>query len=253
MTLSFGGIALRKIGVVFSILCLVFLTFFQPTSSANQTVQPFSLKVEVSPKASQTEFQLTLKNTGKQRQEYIFSTSQFFEIQVIDLKKNQTLYTYSANKAFLQALQKLVLQPGEEKKWKDLWEYSKGVVPEGDVLVKVTLLAKSINKVPLTLENRSVVKKVAYPSQHPMFKNVTVKQTFNGYAIEGSVTTNSGIYFTLDDGHRVFIEEKKIPVRSNHFTILVPYKEIPQNAKGTLLLTIYSKKYDPPYAIELDM
>ncbi|GAA0314594.1 hypothetical protein GCM10008967_01390 [Bacillus carboniphilus] len=242
---------MRKAAVYF-VTVLLFLGCFQSVAWAESALsKEFTLDVDLNRDPTFTEFIITLRNTSKQKQTFLFTTSQTFEIQVTNLETKETVYTYSANKSFLQALQTLQLKPDESKQWKDRWVYPDGKKPVGDHLVRVSLVAKSVNKKPLSPSERTIEKVVTYTREHPTIQNVSVEKRYEGYYITGTIQSNQNVYFSLDDGHHVFIQDKAIPVKSHNFSILVPYKEIPANTKGTIVLTIHGKGDMLPYAIDL--
>lgn len=232
------------------------LVYVLPTQLA-MAIQPsfgLALDIHVKPGTEQAEMEIILQNRSTEKRELIFSTSQVFEIQIINPKTKETVYTYSANKAFLQAIQRMVLQPKEKRRWRETWVYPNGKVPQGEHVVKLTLLAKTVDNKPLDHNQSSIVKQVFFPEVNPTVTDLSVERNYDGFLVSGTVAANSDdLYFTLDDGHRVLIPEKRIWVRQDHFYFLVPNNEIPLQTKGTLILTIYTKSNrDSPYVIPLE-
>ncbi|HWO75057.1 MAG TPA: BsuPI-related putative proteinase inhibitor [Bacillus sp. (in: firmicutes)] len=234
------------------------LISFIPSQLA-MAIQPsfgLALDIHVRPGTEQTEMEIVLQNRSNQKRELIFTTSQVFEIQITNPRTKETVYTYSANKSFLQAIQRMVLQPKEVRRWKETWEYAEnGKVPQGEHVVKLTLLAKTVDKKPLDHNQRSIVKQVFFPEVNPTVTDISVQRNYDGFLVSGTVEANGhDLYFTLDDGHRVLIPEKRISVRQDHFYFLVPNNEIPLGTKGTLVLTIYTKNTRYlPYVIPLEV
>ena len=240
-------------------LFMTSLVIFGLSPQMASAIQPsfgLALDIHVRPGTEQAEMDIILQNRSNQKRELVFSTSQVFEIQITNPKTKEIVYTYSANKSFLQAIQRMVLRPKEVRRWSETWVYAEnGKVPQGEHVVKLTLLAQTVDKKPLDHNQRSIVKQVFFPEVNPIITDISIQRNYNGFLVSGTVSADSHeIFFTLDDGHRVLIPEKRIWVRQEHFYFLVPNNEIPLETKGTLILTIYTKNnQDLPYVIPLEV
>lgn len=99
--------------------------------------------VKIEPGDKYAKFTVALKNNGSEKAEFTFMTGQKFEIEVKDLT-GRNVYVYSRDRMFTQAIETIILEPGEEKVWEAEWDYTDNGkrVPSGDYMAKVTVKAK---------------------------------------------------------------------------------------------------------------
>jgi hypothetical protein len=89
-------------------------------------------------------FTLTVRNESMKEIELVSSTSMLYEIEVYE-KLGLLIWNWSYDKSFLMVLTSIILQPGEEKVFRETWEVRSNTgqpVPPGTYRVRACLVTK---------------------------------------------------------------------------------------------------------------
>ena len=84
-------------------------------------VRDVAATIEVKIQEGSTLFHLHVTNTGEEPTEFTFPSSQRFDFQVRTME-GESVWTWSADKAFLQAISHATLAPGETWEFAAEWE-----------------------------------------------------------------------------------------------------------------------------------
>ncbi|WP_155891545.1 BsuPI-related putative proteinase inhibitor [Heyndrickxia acidiproducens] len=127
------------------ILLALFAVFFSIPAGAKgdeKTMPDFTVKTAQN--GSHLEISLTAANHSNEDIHLEFPTSKQYDFTVYN-SQGQPLYTFSKGRLFLQAIQHITLEKGEEKTWKQVW---KNAEAPGTYTVKAELLPSKINGKP---------------------------------------------------------------------------------------------------------
>lgn len=85
-------------------------------------------------------FEITFTNKAAEDVELTFPSGQKYEIMVTN-EDGEGVYTYSADKTFIQAIEKLVIKAGETLTWEEEWNpMANGIeLPAGNYLAEATI------------------------------------------------------------------------------------------------------------------
>jgi hypothetical protein len=225
--------------VLFSLLSAAILTKGQSIAATPQ----LTLKVKVEPAEEYADVQLMVTNTGTETVTMEFPSSKFFDYEIRN-EEGQTIYKYSDNKSFLQALQFITLKAGETKTWRDKWNYlSNGKkVPAGEYTINAAIFVRSINGKPADIER---VKNAVFivGETNPSFRDVELSESGQTYQLKGKAKVSAGcFYYTVEDGHNIIIEETLVKVNKKHpnwaefsFTFELDPENISDNNRPVML------------------
>jgi hypothetical protein len=195
------------------------------------------------------EIEILLKNYEDFPLHFDFSTSQMFEISIID-QAGKEVYLYSKGRYFLQALQTVKIEPKKALKRIERWDYQVNGkrVPEGEYTVNVTVIPKKLNDEPIKNRKRLASSRKMYvPPENTAFRKVKVEGQQGHYLITGEARPKNGVFFySVEDGHNEYIREKKLRTTGQnsdweHFKIEIQLDEKKLPAQGTLLLNLYER------------
>jgi hypothetical protein len=241
-----GGMRMR---FVYLLICCC-ICFIFPLQSGAETLPNVKEGVDfhffINPIAGPEEayVELFLTNESKSNITFEAPTSQFYEIIVTD-EKGQVVYQYSEGRAFLQAFQRIVLEPGESKTWLENLNEEKHLTP-GKYSVKAELVAKPINH---HQQNKIIDTAImVVPEINSVIKDIKVESgEENSYVITGQSRSRSGeLYYVVEDGHHEWIEETKLSIQPsfpdwNEFTFKVNLDKRRTLSELPFVLYIYEK------------
>jgi hypothetical protein len=215
-----GEGAMKKLIVLVSFLiCCVsplgVLAEKQPTKSDGMSFQFF-----INPIASPDEahIELFLTNEGDKTLEFEAPTSQWYDFTLTD-KKDKIVYEYSKGRFFLQAIQRLVLKPGETKIWIENVVLPSGQsLKPGEYKVNAQFKATTLNGESIkgyhTLTDEAVM---VVPPENPIIRNVKVNIEEGSMLVSGKARPTTGeLYYVVEDGHQEWVTETKIKLDSVH-------------------------------------
>lgn len=244
---------MRKI----SLLIILLLLAVAPALAIGEEKQAFSqsdFSFFIDPVAGpeMAEFELYLRNDGKEPLSFEFPTSQKYEITVVDAKKKK-VFQYSDGKAFAQAFETLTLQPQQSIKWRETWDYTtEGTrVKEGDYTVAAKLKAVSLDGRPISDQSLLADTKTMYvPGENPVFKGVQAEGSKGNYKIIGEARPIIGrFYYTVEDGHNELISETEVVTDLKYpqwkpfvIGVAISTDNLPQN--GSVILNLYERSKD---------
>lgn len=213
---------MKKLIVLVSILLCFFsnleaLAEKQPTKSEGMSFQFF-----VNPIASPDEahIELFLTNEGEKTLEFEAPTSQWYDFTITD-EKNEIVYEYSKGKFFLQAIQRIILEPGETKIWiENVNDQSGKSLKPGKYKINAQLRATTLNGESIkgyhTLMDEAVM---VVPPENPIIRNVKVNKAEGSIVVSGKARPTTGdLYYVVEDGHQEWVSETKIKLDSKHPT-----------------------------------
>lgn len=90
------------------------------------------------------QFVLTIQNNTEQKQTLTFSSSQDYDYQIKD-SKGEVLYTYSADKAFLQAVEEEILIQGERLEFQIDAKEALPYLEKGDYKLEAWVTANDVD------------------------------------------------------------------------------------------------------------
>ena len=190
------------------------------------------------------DFEMFLKNTGDIALNFLFPTSQIFEISVWN-SEGEEVYQYSKGKFFLQAFQTVRIEPKKTYHRVVRWNYQFNGkrVPAGEYTVNVTIKPTRLNDEPIkNRDNLSVSQKIVIPKENPIFQHVKAEGKNGHYLVTGEAKS-SKFYYSVEDGHNEYVEEKQLTVTENNpsfqLEIQIPVEKLPN--KGSLILFLYER------------
>jgi hypothetical protein len=193
------------------------------------------------------EFELSLKNDGEIPLNFEFPTSQLFEISVQN-SKGEEVFLYSKDRFFLQAFQKIRIEPQKTFHRAVRWNYQFNGkrVPEGEYTVNVTFKPTRLNDEPIkNRENLSVTQKMFIPTKNPLFHHVNIEGTKGHYLVKGEAQS-SKFFYSVEDGHFEYVGEKQLYLTekrpSFQIEIQIPAEKLPK--KGSLILYLYERNQE---------
>lgn len=236
----------------FMLLISLLIAFIYPKNVFSEKVsdneQGFQFFVNPVAGPESASIQIFLINEGKNTLEFEFNNSQFYEIIIVN-KKNEVVYQFSKGKSFLQAIQQVMLKPGESKVWIDNLNYNdNNKLMPGKYKVNVQLLARTINgqkpSDPNSLKDQA---EMIIPEENPIIKNVSISKKETGYMVTGNARPKLGsLYYSVEDGHHEWIAETNLKIGSNYpkwknfsFEIMIPKGKYPNHLP--LILYLYEK------------
>ena len=105
------------------LLSSIFIAYISPSEvQAKIDDVPFHFFVQPIAGPEEVVFEIMLTNEGQKTLEFEIPSSQFYEITIQD-HKDEVVYRYSEGRYFLQAIQKVIIKPGETKTWMETWDY----------------------------------------------------------------------------------------------------------------------------------
>jgi hypothetical protein len=189
----------------------------QPIESGAMSFQFF-----VNPIASPDEahIELFLINEGEKTLEFEAPTSQWYDFVIID-ENDKIVYEYSKGKFFLQAIQRIILKPGETKIWIENVNLPSGKnLKPGKYKINAQLKATTLNGESIkgyhTLMDEAVM---VVPPENPIIKNVRVNKEEGSMVVSGQARPTTGeLFYVVEDGHQEWVTETKIKLDSVHPT-----------------------------------
>ncbi len=196
------------------------------------------------------DFQILIKNNANVPLEFEFSNSQLYEI-IVKNKAGKEVYAYSKGRMFLQAIQKITIEPNQVYKRNETWDYKlDGVkLPAGEYIVTAELKVKKVNGQPVgSPQMLTSSKKLAIPDSSTGFRNIEVSGEKGTYSITGEVKGDDrAVFYTVEDGHNQYLAEQRVLINKIKltewqrfsFTIQVSPEKLPKN--GTLIVYLYQR------------
>jgi hypothetical protein len=211
---------MKKLIVLVSFLICCFVP--SVTLAEKQPTKPdgMSFQFFINPIASHDEahIELFLTNEGEKPLEIEAPTSQWYDFTITDEKDN-IVYEYSKGKFFLQAIQRMILKPGETKIWIEnvVLPSGKSLKP-GEYKVNAQFKATTLNGESIkgyhTLTDEAVM---VVPPENPIIKNVKINIEEGSMVVSGKARPTSGeLYYVVEDGHQEWVKETKIKLDSVH-------------------------------------
>ncbi|WP_407272403.1 BsuPI-related putative proteinase inhibitor [Radiobacillus sp. PE A8.2] len=211
----------------------------------------------VTPSEEQVTFHMELSNNGEETVELGMSGGQQFEIVVTDAS-GQEIYRFSEGKAFIESFVYKEIPAGKSLEWTEEWNDTE--IADGEYEATITLLPVQINK--QGIENNpftqtktfTVSKNTTASSSLPkadgkvidgIVNNIKVEGSNGEYKLKGEVSPIvEELYYTVEDGHSVVVEETKITVESDEWSpfeiqVSIPSDQLPNN--GTVSMYLYDK------------
>jgi hypothetical protein len=235
---------MRKIVLIVSVL---FFLFTIKTDAAGGSDWNYHISCQSIAGPEKAEFEILLKNEDEKPLHFEFPTSKLFEIQVLN-QGGQEVYLYSKGRHFLQAFQTVTVDPKQIYKRKVKWDYffNRKRVPKGEYTVNVFLLPTSINNEQVKdLNHLKCSTKMVVPEENYVFRRLSIEGHGGNYLIKGE-TKAGEFFYTVEDGHKLLINEQKIKVRDNNkdwklfeVQLDIPVKELPNN--GSLIMNFYER------------
>lgn len=207
----------------------------------SEEIKPYSFEVNPYMENEEMVIEVRLENTGEETLNFEFSTSQKYEIEISD-EDGKVLYTYSKGKSFLQVLQNLALKPGESQVWTEKLNAGKDEVElkPGSYKITSTITGRLLNDGAGPIRANA---QFSIPDESVL--NIQTEGSRGTYNVVGEVSNGvSDLYYTVEDGHHVYVNEQKVKVEDNKFEIeiMIDESKLPSNA--TLLLNLYEKGGD---------
>ncbi|MHC0036725.1 BsuPI-related putative proteinase inhibitor [Pseudoneobacillus sp. C159] len=229
------------------LLVLFFVTSLPLVSNVQAETNPesqFRFYINPVPDPEETVIEIFLANEGNQILEFEAPTSQWFDFTVTN-QDEEIVYHYSHGRSFLQAFQKLILRPGETKKWSvNLSEPHGQKLKPGKYLVKAQLKAISVNGEDLKGYHRLMdQKEMVIPEKNPIIKNVIIKLNGDRLEISGHAKPLRGeLFFVVEDGHRELVKESmvKVPGKPSAWGAFFIKVDIPKGS-DSFILYLYEK------------
>jgi hypothetical protein len=201
--------------LMWCLIPLIALAEKQPTKSEGTSFQFF-----INPIASPDEahIELFLTNEGEKMLEFEAPTSQWYDFTITD-EKDEIVFKYSKGKFFLQAIQKLILKPGETKIWIENVTLPSGKnLKTGTYKVNAQFKATTLNGESIkgyhTLIDEAVM---VVPPENPIIKNVKVNKAEGSLVVSGQARPTTGaIFYVVEDGHQEWVAETKIELDTKH-------------------------------------
>lgn len=226
----------------FLIMILLLIVQVTPVYGNHQDIK-FTIAAETG--TSEVLIRLKVENQTSEALKLTFPTSQFYEY-IVKNQKGKEIYRYSNGRSFLQALQQIELDPGEEKIWEDKWTYPVEVKP-GEYVIEAFLKTSMLNDKPIQEEIRAKTN-VKIRSKGEAFRGIVVSGTSGKYNVQGELRPSlTEFYYLVEDGHHQIISERKVKLgkpsgnwRKFKLNITVAANVLPDN--GTLILFLYEKK-----------
>jgi hypothetical protein len=211
---------MKKLLVLVS--CLLCCVLPSVAIAENQPIksQGMSFQFFVNPIASPDEvhIELFLTNEGERVLEFEAPTSQWYDFTITN-EKNEIVYEYSKGKFFLQAIQRLILKPGETKIWiENVNEHSGKNLKPGTYKINAQFKATTLNGESIkgyhTLMDEAVM---VVPPENPIIKNVKVNKAEGSIVVSGKARPTTGtLFYVVEDGHQEWVSETKIKLDSKH-------------------------------------
>lgn len=189
---------------------------------------------------------IILINKGKNKLEFEAPTSQWYDFTITN-EKNEIVYVYSKGKFFLQALQKIILNPGESKIWiENLNDQTEKRLIPGKYKVNAKLKATSVNGDSIQ-EYHSLIDQAVMivPPENPIIRNVQLIKKNGSIVVSGQARPTLGVlYYVVEDGHDEWISETKMNLEIKHpnwtdFSFEVIFAQEPE--KLPFILYLYEK------------
>lgn len=205
------------------LLCMLIGLAISTTAIAekkSEKVDEISFQFFVNPIAGPEEafLEIFLINEGTNTLEFEAPTSQWYDITITN-QKNEIVYDYSKGRAFLQAFQKIILNPGETQVWMErIYGPSGKHLAPGEYKINAKLKATTINGERITgyhvLMDEAVM---TVPPENPIIKNVRINKNDNNMVVSGMARPVSGeLYYIVEDGHHEWISETKVKRDFHH-------------------------------------
>jgi hypothetical protein len=193
------------------------------------------------------EFTMFLKNEGEIPLNFEFPTSQLVEI-IVRNSLGEEVYRYSKGRLFLQAFQTVLIDPQKTFQRTVRWNYlyNGKRVPEGEYTVTASFRPTRLNNEQIqNRENLSVTQKMLIPNENPTFYQIKTEGSGGHYVVTGK-THAVAFYYTVEDGHNEYGDEKQIKMLENNpsfrLEIQIPVEKLPR--KGSLILYLYERNQE---------
>ncbi|WP_456271831.1 BsuPI-related putative proteinase inhibitor [Bacillus sp. AK031] len=199
--------------IIITVLFSLLLAAAFPQVQSLSATPAISWKVKVEPAEEYADIQLMATNTSAETVTMEFPSSKFYDYEIKNAE-GKTIYKYSDNKSFLQAIQLITLKSGETKTWRDKWNFlSNGKrIPSGVYSIKASIFVKSINGKPADIE-RVKQEEFSVGDENPSFKDVGLSKSGQTYKFKGKAKVSAGcFYYMVEDGHNIVIEETLVKV-----------------------------------------
>ncbi|MEH7235515.1 BsuPI-related putative proteinase inhibitor [Bacillus sp. JJ1562] len=210
------------------------------------------LQTNLSIKTGENEatFTISLKNTSNNSVKVTIPGGQKYEIVVTDANGKE-VYRYSIDKMFIQSIEEMELNPGEEKVWTEPWNYTSNDgtrLAPGEYKANIFLTASEVNGQKIENNALQAEKSFTIPEEgNTAFRNVQVLGENGEYTVNGEVRVFEATFFyAVEDGHDYVVPET-VQMASEgapawapfEINISIPKDKIPSN--GALILHLYER------------
>lgn len=210
------------------------------------------LQTNLSIKTGENEatFTISLKNTSNKSVKVTIPGGQKYEIVVTDANGKE-VYRYSIDKMFIQSIEEMELNPGEEKVWTEPWNYTSNDgtrLAPGEYKANIFLTASEVNGQKIENNALQAEKGFTIPEEeNTAFRNVQVLGENGEYTVTGEVRVFEATFFyAVEDGHDYVVPET-VQMASEgapawapfEIKISIPKDKIPSN--GALILHLYER------------
>ncbi|WP_449539424.1 BsuPI-related putative proteinase inhibitor [Ferdinandcohnia sp. Marseille-Q9671] len=224
----------------------------EDTGVDENVLEKLETNLSVNAGENEATFTISLKNTSKDTVKVTIPSGQRYEIVVTD-KSNQEVYRYSIDKMFIQSIEEMELEPGEEKVWEEPWNYTSNDgsrLAAGEYKATVALTVSEINGQTIAaddLQNEENFTIPAEPEGNTAFRNVQVLGENGEYVVTGEVRVFEATFFyAVEDGHDYVIPETLQNASEGapawapfEIKISIPKEKLPAN--GALILHLYER------------
>ncbi|MEC3883562.1 BsuPI-related putative proteinase inhibitor [Halobacillus sp. HZG1] len=234
----------------------------EPEVDMEGLIEQIAMDATVDTTSDTATFNFSLENAGEEPVTLGFTSSQKYEVQVKN-EAGESVYTFSADKMFTQALTTEELAQGDVFDVKETWT---GIKKTGTYEATMTFLVNTINDQPLEANPFQVTQsftieedeekgegseKEAPTSHHDgdgqAFRDLTITGENGSYVVNGEARVFEGSFlYSVEDGHNVQIEPTAFQVDEGapswsafELKIDIPEEDLPMF--GTLTLTLFEE------------
>ncbi|WP_228275551.1 BsuPI-related putative proteinase inhibitor [Gracilibacillus oryzae] len=248
-------------------------------SQENETNESITDHLELVTEAEQQEdgvhFHFELINHHEEDVEVSFPSGKQYDILV--KKGDETIYQFSEDKLFTEAVVKETIPSGESATWEEVWEIGEDV-EAGEYNVEMQLVPSEINgeEVPEGFANTFTLQiadmseesagenteqngdqaQEAGSDSNELIRNIEVTGENGNYQVTGEIHSSIGAaYYEVEDGHNYLVEKTEIPVEGEQwgtFTVDVAIAEEDLPFNGTILMTIFNEDRSKVVPVQLD-
>ncbi|WP_077617254.1 BsuPI-related putative proteinase inhibitor [Bacillus sinesaloumensis] len=217
---------------------------------AENMVEKLQTNLSIKTDDNEAIFTISLKNTGDKPVKVTIPGGQKYEI-VVKNANGDEVYRYSIDKMFIQSIEEMELQPGEEKVWEEPWDYTTNDgtrLAAGEYKANVFLTASEVNGQKIESNTLQTEQSFTIPEEgNTAFRKVQVLGENGEYTVSGEVRVfEASFFYAVEDGHDYVIPET-VQMASEgapswapfEIKISIPKEKLPKN--GALILHLYER------------